>query len=123
MPIVAKQFGLSAEQTSALGTGLLSVGKTPEIAATGINALLLKLKTAKTQGQEFQHTPNSMRCGVVLINCGLAMTVATREKIRWSKVKQPPLLYPWPVRPVGLGRPFCSCRSCRSCPPGARLYR
>lgn len=51
---MAKQFGLSAEQTSALATAMLSLGKTPEIAATGINALLLKLQTSKTQSKEFQ---------------------------------------------------------------------
>ncbi|WP_157314561.1 phage tail tape measure protein [Chitinibacter sp. GC72] len=51
---MAKQFGLSAQQTAALGTALLSLGKTPEVAATGINALLLKLQTAKNQGKEFQ---------------------------------------------------------------------
>lgn len=51
---MAKQFGLSAEQTSALATAMLSLGKTPEIASTAINALLLKLQTGKTQSKEFQ---------------------------------------------------------------------
>lgn len=51
---MASQFGLSAQQTAALATALLSLGKTPEVAATGINALLLKLQTAKTQSKEFQ---------------------------------------------------------------------
>ena len=57
---MANQFGLSAEQTSALATAMLSLGKTPEIAATGINALLLKLQTGKTQGQEFQDALQSL---------------------------------------------------------------
>ncbi|WP_293932134.1 phage tail tape measure protein [Iodobacter sp.] len=51
---MARQFGLTAEQVAALATTMLSLGKTPEIAATGINALLLKLQTGKTQSKEFQ---------------------------------------------------------------------
>ncbi|QNM94899.1 phage tail tape measure protein [Chitinimonas koreensis] len=51
---MAKQFGLSAEATAALGASLISLGKSPEVAATGINSLLGKLQQAGQQGPEFQ---------------------------------------------------------------------
>lgn len=51
---MSTQFGISAEQTAALATAMLSMGKTPEIAATGINALLGKLQTSTTQSAEFK---------------------------------------------------------------------
>lgn len=51
---VSKQFGLSAEQTAAFGASLLALGKSPEVAATGINALLVKLQAAEAQGSKFQ---------------------------------------------------------------------
>ena len=53
---VASQFGLSANQTAALGTALLSLGKTPEVASTGINALLTKLQAADAQSKKFKDT-------------------------------------------------------------------
>jgi len=52
----AKQFGLSATETAALADAFLALGKPPEIAATAINALLLKLQTAKTQSNSFKQT-------------------------------------------------------------------
>jgi len=43
----AKDFGLNAEQTAALG-------KKPQVAATAMYALLLKLNTADKQSAKFQ---------------------------------------------------------------------
>ena len=57
---MARQFGLSAEQTAALSAAMLSLGKTPEVAASGINALLGKLQTAKTQSSEFKGALNDL---------------------------------------------------------------
>ena len=51
---VARQFGLSAEQAAALSGAFIAMGKAPEVAATGINALLIKLSTADKQGKQFQ---------------------------------------------------------------------
>lgn len=50
----AKLFGLSGQQVGALGATFLALKTPPEVAATGINALLLKLKTADKQGRRFQ---------------------------------------------------------------------
>ena len=50
----AKVFGLSAKQSASLAGALLALGKPPEVAATSINALLLKLGTADKQGARFQ---------------------------------------------------------------------
>lgn len=50
----AKQFGLSAIQVAALGDAFIALGKPPEVAATAINAMLLKLQTATRQGKPFQ---------------------------------------------------------------------
>ncbi len=52
----AKSFGLSAVQTSALADAFIALGKPPEVAGTAINALLMKLQTASTQGSKFQGT-------------------------------------------------------------------
>ena len=49
-----KIFGLSARESSALAAAILSLGKTPEVAATAINALLSKLQTANAQTPEFK---------------------------------------------------------------------
>lgn len=51
---VAKIFGLTTVQTGALSSAFLALGKPPEVAATSINALLLKLKTADKQNKSFQ---------------------------------------------------------------------
>ena len=50
----AKQFGLSAEQASALASTMLSMGVSAQVAGTGINAILNKLQTATIQGKDFQ---------------------------------------------------------------------
>jgi TP901 family phage tail tape measure protein len=50
----AKVFGLATKDAAALSGALLSLGRSPQIAATSINALLLKLSTAPRQGKEFQ---------------------------------------------------------------------
>ena len=42
----ARLFGLSAKQSASLAGAFLALGKPPEVAATSINALLLKLGTA-----------------------------------------------------------------------------
>lgn len=51
---IANQFGLSANQAAALSAAMLSLGKTPEVASTGINALLSKLQTANVASAEFK---------------------------------------------------------------------
>jgi len=51
---VAKTFGLTSVQAGALSSAFIALGKPPEVAATSINALLLKLKTAPQQGKKFQ---------------------------------------------------------------------
>ena len=50
----AKLFGLSGAQLNALGASFLALKTKPEVAATGINALLMKLATAEKQGAKFQ---------------------------------------------------------------------
>lgn len=50
----ARQFGLTAQQVSALGAAFVALGKTPEVASTAINAMLSKLQTATKQGKTFQ---------------------------------------------------------------------
>jgi|GEM_PF-6669964 len=50
----AKQFSLTAVETAALADAMLALGKTPEVASTSINALLLKLQTAEAQSRKFQ---------------------------------------------------------------------
>lgn len=51
---VSKAFGLTVVQASALADAFLALGKSPEIAATGINAMLTKLSTASKQTDKFQ---------------------------------------------------------------------
>ena len=48
-------FGLTGQQVGALGAAFLALKTPPEVAATGINALLLKLQTADKQGEKFQN--------------------------------------------------------------------
>ena len=50
----AKLFGLSGAQLNALGASFLALKTKPEVAATGINALLMKLATADKQNEKFQ---------------------------------------------------------------------
>ena len=56
----AKVFGLAAKDTAALANAFLAMGKTPEVAATAINAFLLKLSTADKQGKKFQDALGSL---------------------------------------------------------------
>ncbi|MEW5790038.1 MAG: phage tail tape measure protein [Pseudomonadota bacterium] len=51
---VARAFGLSAEAAASLSGAFIAMGKPPEVAATGINAMLTKLMTADKQGKAFQ---------------------------------------------------------------------
>nr|BDD44927.1 hypothetical protein 7 [Coxiellaceae bacterium] len=51
---IARQFGLTAVQASALVSALISLGKAPTKAGTAINAILSKLQTAAKQGPRFQ---------------------------------------------------------------------
>lgn len=51
---VSRAFGLSAEAAAALSGAFIAMGKPPEVAATGINAMLTKLMTADKQGKAFQ---------------------------------------------------------------------
>ena len=50
----SKQFGLTAQQAAALGAAFISLGKTPEVAGTAINAMLAKLQNAKNGTAEFK---------------------------------------------------------------------
>ncbi|MBU1567434.1 MAG: phage tail tape measure protein [Proteobacteria bacterium] len=50
----SQQFGLAKEQTAALATAMLSLGKTPEVASTSINALLNNMQTATMGSKEFK---------------------------------------------------------------------
>ncbi len=56
----AQLFGLSGQQVGALGATFLALKTSPEVAATGINALLTRLKTADRQGSKFQETLESI---------------------------------------------------------------
>ena len=47
-------MGLSGQQVGALGATFLALKSPPEVAATGINAMLQKLQTASQQGPKFQ---------------------------------------------------------------------
>lgn len=50
----SKQFGLASEQAAALSAAMLSMGKSPEVASTAINALLNNMQTATMQSGTFQ---------------------------------------------------------------------
>lgn len=50
----AKLFGLTGQQAGALGASFLALKAPPEVAATGINALLNRLATAPQQTEAFQ---------------------------------------------------------------------
>jgi len=50
----AKQIGLAKEQTAALASTFLSLGKSPEVAATATNALMRELAIASVQPAKFQ---------------------------------------------------------------------
>lgn len=53
---VAKQFGLTETQAASLSNTMIALGKSPEVAATSINSMLVKLMTADKGGKEFQQT-------------------------------------------------------------------
>ena len=50
----AELFGLSGDQVGALGATFLALKTQPEVAATGINSMLLKLQAADKQAPKFQ---------------------------------------------------------------------
>lgn len=50
----SKQFGLSAKEAAALGAAFISLGKSPEVAGTAINAMLTKLQNAKNGTTDFK---------------------------------------------------------------------
>lgn len=50
----AKTFGLADREAAAFGATMLSLGTSPEVAATGFNALTTKLQAASKQGKSFQ---------------------------------------------------------------------
>ena len=51
---VAKQFGLTEIQAASLANAFVALGKPPEVAATAINGMLVKLQTVDKQGPKFQ---------------------------------------------------------------------
>lgn len=69
----AKQFGLTAAQASALSATMIGLGKSPEVAATGINALLTKLQTATKQPKKFVDALDSIGVSAK----GLEQSIAT----------------------------------------------
>ncbi|MFA5016179.1 MAG: phage tail tape measure protein [Methylobacter sp.] len=50
---IAGQMGITVNQTAALSAAMLSLGQPAEIAGTSINAMLLKLNTARNQSADF----------------------------------------------------------------------
>ena len=56
----AKNFGISAVQTAALADTFIALGKPPEVAGTAINAMLVTLQTADTEGKRFQRVLHHM---------------------------------------------------------------
>lgn len=58
----ANQFDLTAQQAAALAATMIEMGATSEVAATGINALLVKLQTANVQSPDFR--ANLERIGI-----------------------------------------------------------
>lgn len=48
----ARQFGLTAQSVAALGASLIAMGRTPETAATAVNALLVRLQAANVLAPE-----------------------------------------------------------------------
>lgn len=56
----AKAFGLTETQAAALSNTFISLGKSPEVAATAINGMLIKLQTADKQGSKFQEALSSI---------------------------------------------------------------
>ncbi len=69
---IAKQFGLTAVQASALVSALISLGKAPTKAGTAINAILSKLQTAAKQGPRFQAAFQSLGLDTKAFEKGIA---------------------------------------------------
>jgi len=57
---MGKLFGLTGQQVGALSATFLALKSPPEIAATGMNALMLKLATADKQNKKFQEGLESL---------------------------------------------------------------
>ena len=49
----ARNFGLANEEAAALVSTMVSMGKTPEVASTALNTMMLRLQTATQQGGKF----------------------------------------------------------------------
>jgi len=71
----AKAVGLSAVQTAALSSTMLSLGRAPEVAATGLNALLMKVATADKGNKKFQQ--------------GLIAAGISAKKLKFAFLKDP----------------------------------
>jgi TP901 family phage tail tape measure protein len=56
----ARQFGLAKEQAAALAATMLSLGQSPEVASTSINALLVRMQTATKQSATFKEALNQI---------------------------------------------------------------
>ena len=51
---MGKLVGLSGQQIAALASSMIALGTAPEVAATGLNALMQRLATASAQPKDFQ---------------------------------------------------------------------
>lgn len=54
MQDVPKTFGLAKHETAAFGAAMLSLGTTPDVAATGLKTLLSRFQTATSQSKKFR---------------------------------------------------------------------
>lgn len=50
----AKMFGITKEQSAALAASFIALGAAPEVAATGINAMFMRMQAASRQSADFQ---------------------------------------------------------------------
>lgn len=86
----AKLFGLSGQQLNALSATMLALKSPPEVAATGINALLLKLATADKQNGKFQEGLAAIGTSAEKMKAAIqkdaqGALVAFLDKVRGSK--------------------------------------
>ncbi len=51
----ARMIGMAAEKAAAWGSTMVSLGRAPEVAATGLNALMIKLYNADKGNKKFQN--------------------------------------------------------------------
>ncbi|NCB60521.1 MAG: phage tail tape measure protein, partial [Gammaproteobacteria bacterium] len=72
---IGQQFGLSAKELSALAASFLSLGKSPEVAGTAINALLSKLSTANVQSKDFKEALGALGLSAILASSATAFLV------------------------------------------------